>query len=99
MSDIVYSFGVMLLNSLALIPSGNMPIICDSDVLPSSYIFVLSFDFVLSNTVLKYNHCYKFEEYFYELKKNCKGKYRFKKSFPVKLTITDEMGLRIGKKK
>ena len=61
--------------------------------------FVLSFDFVLSNTVLKYNHCYKFEEFFYELKKNCKGKYRFKKSFPVKLTITDEMGSRIGKKK
>ena len=55
-------------------------------------------DFTLSNTVLKYKNCFYYEEYYYELKKNCKGKYRFKKSFPVVEIITDDMGLRIGKK-
>ena len=40
----------------------------------------------------------KYEKFYYELKKNCKGKYRFKKSFPIVETITDEMGLRVGKK-
>ena len=31
------------------------------------------------------------------MKKNCKGKYRFKKSFPLVKTYTDEMGLRVSK--
>ena len=59
--------------------------------------FILIFDFVLSNTVLNYKNCFKYEEYYYELKKNCKSSYRFKDSFPIVETITDEMGLRIGK--
>ena len=58
---------------------------------------ILIFDIIISNSILSYKNCYKYEEYFYELKKNCKGKYRFKKSFPIVETITDEMGLRIGK--
>ena len=60
---------------------------------------LLIFDFVLSNTILKNNHCVNFSEYFYELKKNCSGKYRFKKSFPLVETYTDENGFRVGKKK
>lgn len=60
-------------------------------------ILVLITDLLLSNTILNYKNCYKNEEYYYELKKNCKGKYRFKKSFPITETITDEMGLRIGR--
>ncbi len=40
----------------------------------------------------------KYEKFYYELKKNCRGKYRFKKSFPIVETTTDEMGLRVGKK-
>ena len=54
-------------------------------------------DFILSKTVIKNNHCYKYSEFFYELKKNCRGKLRFKKSFPLVNIYTDEMGLRIGK--
>ena len=60
--------------------------------------FILALDFLASNTILSYKNCFKYEEFYYELKKNCEGKYRFKKSFPVVQTITDEMGLRIGKK-
>ena len=52
----------------------------------------------MSNTILDYKNCYNYEKFYYELKKNCKGKYRFKKSFPIVETITDEMGLRVGKK-
>ncbi len=58
--------------------------------------FILSLDFTLSNTVLSYKNCFKYDEFYYELKKNCIGKYRFKKSFPIVKTITDEMGLRVG---
>ena len=58
---------------------------------------ILIFDFVLSKTIIKNNHCYNYSEYFYELKKNCKGKLRFKKTFPVVDIYTDEIGLRIGK--
>ena len=60
---------------------------------------VLLFDFILSNTILKYQHCYNYSEYYYDLKKNCSGKYRFKSSFPLVKTITDEMGLRTGSQK
>ncbi len=61
------------------------------------FITVLMADFILSKTVIKNNHCYKYSEFFYELKKNCRGKLRFKKSFPLVNIYTDEMGLRIGK--
>ena len=57
----------------------------------------LIFDLILSNTILKNNHCINYSEYFYELKKNCSGKYRFKKSFPLVETFTDKNGLRVGK--
>ena len=60
-------------------------------------LIILIFDFALSKTILKYNHCISYQEYFYDLKKNCKGKYRFKKSFPLVKTYTDEMGLRVSK--
>ncbi len=60
--------------------------------------FILLVDFILSNTILNYKNCYKYEKFYYELKKNCVGKYRFKKSFPIVKTITDEMGLRVGEK-
>lgn len=58
-------------------------------------------DFFLSNTFIKNNHCYDYDsnQYYYELKKNCKGKYRFKNSFPLVKVYTDENGLRIGKNK
>tara|TARA_B100001057_G_scaffold430384_1_gene457109 strand:- start:310 stop:1410 length:1101 start_codon:yes stop_codon:yes gene_type:complete len=64
----------------------------------SFLIFILSIlitDIVLSNTVLKQKHCINYQEYFYELKKNCKGKYRFKTSFPLVKTYTDVNGLRV----
>ena len=60
-------------------------------------LIILSIDFVLSNTVLNYKNCLNIDEYYYELKKNCKSKYRFKKSFPLIETVTDNMGLRVGK--
>ena len=60
---------------------------------------ILLLDLFLSNTVLKQDHCYNYSEFYYELKKNCTGKYRFKKSFPLTNTYTDEMGLRVGKNK
>tara|TARA_B100000989_G_scaffold289362_1_gene261101 strand:- start:477 stop:1559 length:1083 start_codon:yes stop_codon:yes gene_type:complete len=60
--------------------------------------FVLLLDFTLSNTILNYKNCYKYEKFYYELKKNCVSKYRFKKSFPIVKIVTDEMGLRVGEK-
>ena len=56
---------------------------------------ILIIDIIFSNTLLKQNHCINYQEFFYELKKNCKGKYRFKTSFPLTTTYTDENGLRI----
>ena len=56
-------------------------------------------DFILSNTFLKNEHCNQYYEYYYELKKNCSGRYRFKNSFPLSNIYTDEMGLRVGKAK
>ena len=61
-------------------------------------ITIASFDMILSNTIYKtMNNCYKYERYYYELKKNCSGKERFKKSFPIVDIYTDENGLRVGK--
>lgn len=57
--------------------------------------FFLILDFILSNTILTKKNCYNFQEFFYELKKNCKGKYRFKTSFPLIKTYTDKNGLRV----
>ncbi len=63
------------------------------------FIFIiLLVDILLSNTILNYKNCIKHEKYFYELKKNCKGNYRFKETFPIIETKTDNMGLRIGNK-
>tara|TARA_B110000444_G_C18841608_1_gene599324 strand:- start:804 stop:1898 length:1095 start_codon:yes stop_codon:yes gene_type:complete len=59
--------------------------------------FILLVDFTASNTVLKQNHCYQYYEFYYDLKKNCSGKSRFKSSFPLVNMYTDEMGLRVGK--
>ena len=59
---------------------------------------IAAFDMILSNTIYKtVNNCYKYEKYYYELKKNCSGKERFKKSFPIVDVFTDENGLRVGK--
>ena len=45
--------------------------------------FFLSLDFIASNTVLKNKNCYNFEKFYYDLKKNCVGKDKFKSSFPT----------------
>ncbi len=62
------------------------------------FLIIFFIDLVLSNTILNYQSCNTQEDYYYELKKNCSSKYRFKKSFPLIDTFTDDMGLRIGKK-
>ena len=59
--------------------------------------FILIFVLFLNNTILNYKSCIKYEKFYYELRKNCEGNYRFKKSFPIVKTITDDLGLRIGK--
>ena len=59
----------------------------------------MTIDYALSKTIIKNNHCYKYSEYFYELKKNCEGKLRFKKTFPVVDIYTDNNGLRVDKSK
>jgi lysophospholipase L1-like esterase len=59
--------------------------------------FFLMLDFILSNTILTKKNCYSFQEFFYELKKNCIGKDRFKSSFPTVSIYTDNMGLRVSK--
>ena len=57
-----------------------------------SILFIIFVDFVISNTYLKtaQNTCDYFQEYYYELKKNCIGKKRFKKGFPTLNVFTDE---------
>ena len=64
-----------------------------------SILFIIFVDFVISNTYLKtaQNTCDYFQEYYYELKKNCIGKKRFKKGFPTVNIFTDENGLRVKK--
>jgi len=66
-------------------------------------IFVSFFiiDIILSNTLLnlKKKSCVRFEPYYYELKKSCSGKDKFKSSFPTVNIYTDEQGLRIKKNK
>lgn len=65
----------------------------------SLILFILFVDIILSRTFLDSKHCVNYEQNFYELKKNCNGKYRFKKSFPLVEVFTDEIGQRVGKKK
>jgi hypothetical protein len=64
--------------------------------------FYLTLDFIISNTLLKSDYCYEYKTsekgYFYYLKKNCQGKGRFKRGFPIANLFSDEMGLRTGKK-
>ena len=60
--------------------------------------FVVILDFILSNTVLNIKNCFIYQKYYYELKKNCKGKEKFKKSFPTVNIHTNNLGLRVSKK-
>lgn len=62
------------------------------------FLIIIFIDLTLSKTILNYQSCNTHEDYYYELKKNCSSKYRFKKSFPLIDTFTDDKGLRIGKK-
>ena len=59
------------------------------------------FDIIVSNYFLKIDGsaCIKFERYYYELKKNCKGNFKFKPSFPTVKVYTDKYGLRTGKER
>ena len=59
------------------------------------------FDIIASNFFLKIDDAAwpKIERYYYELKKNCVGNYKFKSSFPTVKVYTDEHGLRTGKRK
>ena len=59
------------------------------------------FDIISSNFFLKIDAtaCHKIERYYYELKKNCTGNFKFKSSFPTVKVYTDEHGLRTGRKK
>jgi len=62
------------------------------------FFFFLLLDIILSNTSLSTNKksCYNFEDYYYELKKNCSGLDKFKSGFQTVRVITDTYGLRIG---
>ena len=64
-------------------------------------IFYFLIDFTLSNTIYKNNHCFNhfyFENgFYYNLKKNCFSKYRFKSGFPSVDLFTDNKGLRVSK--
>ena len=57
----------------------------------------LVLDYILSNTLLANQNCYEIEKYYYQLKKNCKAKHKFKKSFPSVNIYTDKYGLRVSK--
>ena len=59
------------------------------------------FDIIASNFFLKIDDaaCHKIERYYYELKKNCIGNYKFKPSFPTVKVYTDEQSLRTAKKR
>ncbi len=63
-------------------------------------LFFFSFDFLLSNTLLRGKLCYSYvsneKGHFYFLKKDCHTRERFKRSFPSTNLYTDEFGLRTG---
>jgi len=62
------------------------------------FVFFFLIDIILSNIFLSTNKksCYNFEDYYYELKKNCNGYDKFKSGFPTVRVLTDSYGLRIG---
>ena len=59
----------------------------------------LAIDVVISNTILdlKSKSCYVLYDFYFELKKNCKGKEKVKASLPTVNIYTDNNGLRIRK--
>jgi hypothetical protein len=63
---------------------------------------ILIIDFSLSKTIYKESNCVNFQYYkkgyYYDLKKNCESKYRFKSGFPTVDLFTDSNGLRVSKK-
>lgn len=63
---------------------------------------LLIVDFSLSKTIYKESSCFNFhyykKGYYYDLKKNCESKYRFKSGFPTVNLFTDNKGLRASKK-
>ncbi len=63
-------------------------------------LFILSIDFTLSKIVYKKDHCFNFQYFknghYYDLKKNCKSKYRFKSGFPTVNFYTNNLGLRVS---
>ena len=64
----------------------------------TALIFVAIIDIILSNTAFSSKkNCYNYGKYYYELEKNCSGKFKFKKSFLTTAVYTDENGLRVGK--
>jgi len=64
------------------------------------FIFFFLIDFSLSKIFYKKNHCYNFQYFdnghYYDLKKNCKSRFRFKSGFPTVNFFTDDYGLRVG---
>lgn len=65
-------------------------------------LLILILDYSLSKTIYKGNNCFNFYYYkkghYYDLKKNCNSKYRFKSGFPTVNLFTDSEGLRVNKK-
>ena len=57
------------------------------------------FDAFTSNFIINSEklNCYKIEQFYYELKKNCSGKHQFKSGFPTVEVYTDKFGLRTSK--
>jgi lysophospholipase L1-like esterase len=63
-------------------------------------IFILLIDFTFSKIIYKKDHCFNFQYFenghYYDLRKNCNSKYRFKSGFPTVNFNTDNLGLRVG---
>jgi len=58
------------------------------------FFFFFLLDIISSNIIKK--SCNNFEDYYYELKKNCSGLDKLKSGFPTVRVLTDSYGLRIG---
>lgn len=63
------------------------------------FLFLLALDFFASRYVIDSEklNCYKIDQFYYELKKNCSGKHQFKSGFPTIPVFTDNLGLRTSK--
>ena len=63
------------------------------------FLFLLVLDFLASRFIIDSEklNCYKIDQFYYELKKNCSGKHQFKSGFPTVPVFTDELGLRTSK--